>query len=112
MDVLNLPRPSWMTEDLVLLEDQARRFMAAEYAPNIERWNEAGIYDRAVWNTTGEAGLLCAAMPEEYGGAGGNFAHEAVINREFALCGFDSFGAPLHSGIVAPYILHYGTEEQ
>ena len=51
-------------------------------------------------------------MPEEYGGAGGTFAHEAVINRELALAGFDTFGAPLHSGIVAPYILHYGTEEQ
>ena len=112
MDVLNLPRPSWMTEDLALLEDQARRFMAAEYVPNIDRWHAEEIYDREVWNKTGTAGLLCAAMPEEYGGAGGNFGHEAVINREFALCGFDTFGAPLHSGIVAPYILHYGTEEQ
>ena len=35
-----------------------------------------------------------------------------MINRELSLAGFDSFGAPLHSGIVAPYILHYGTEEQ
>ncbi len=52
------------------------------------------------------------AIPEEYGGAGGTFAHEAVIDRELSLAGFDSFGAPLHSGIVAPYILHYGTEEQ
>jgi acyl-CoA dehydrogenase len=51
-------------------------------------------------------------MPEEYGGAGGTFAHEAVINREIALAGLDCFGAPLHSGIVAPYILRYGTEEQ
>ncbi len=51
-------------------------------------------------------------MPEEYGGAGGTFAHEAVINREYSLAGFDTNGAPLHSGIVAPYILHYGTEEQ
>jgi acyl-CoA dehydrogenase len=51
-------------------------------------------------------------MPEAYGGAGGTFAHEAVINRELSLVGFDCFGAPLHSGIVAPYILHYGTEEQ
>ena len=51
-------------------------------------------------------------IPEEYGGAGGTFAHEAVINRAYSLAGFDAFGAPLHSGIVAPYILHYGTEEQ
>jgi acyl-CoA dehydrogenase len=112
MDALNLPRPAWMTEDLVLLEEQARRFIAAEFAPQVERWNEAGIYEREVWTKAGEAGLLCASMPEEYGGAGGTFAHDAVINRELSLAGFDTFGAPLHSGIVAPYILHYGTEEQ
>jgi len=112
IDVLNVPRPAWMTEDLVLLEEQARRFIDSEFTPHVERWNEEGMYERKVWTQAGEAGLLCASMPEEYGGAGGSFAHEAVINREFSLSGFDSFGAPLHSGIVAPYILHYGTEEQ
>src|SRR6187549_1814830 len=112
MNALNLPRPEWMTEDVVLLEEQARRFITDEFVPHLDRWHEAGIYDRDVWTKAGEAGLLCASMPEEYGGAGGTFAHEAVINREFALAGFDTFGAPLHSGIVAPYILHYGTEEQ
>src|SRR6187401_167517 len=112
MNALNLPRPDWMTEDLVLLEEQARRYIADEFVPHLDRWHEAGIYDRDVWTKAGEAGLLCASMPEEYGGAGGTFAHEAVINREFALAGFDTFGALLHSGIVAPYILHYGTEEQ
>src|SRR6201999_4227744 len=91
---------------------QARRFIADEFAPHVDRWHEAGIYDRDVWTKAGAAGLLCASVPEEYGGAGGTFAHEAVINREFSLAGFDTFGAPLHSGIVAPYILHYGTEEQ
>jgi acyl-CoA dehydrogenase len=65
-----------------------------------------------VWSKAGQAGLLCAGIPEEYGGAGGTFAHEAVIDREFSLAGLDAFGAPLHSGIVAPYILRYGTEEQ
>ena len=112
MEGLNLPRPAWMSEDLVLLEEQARRFIADEFAPHLDRWHEAGIYDREVWNKAGEAGLLCASMPEAYGGAGGTFAHEAIINRELSLAGFDTFGAPLHSGIVAPYILHYGTEEQ
>jgi len=112
MDILSLPRPSWMTEDLVLLEEQARRFIATEYVPHLDRWNEEGMYDREVWSKAGVAGLLCPAIPEEYGGAGGTFAHEAVINRELSLAGFDAFGAPLHSGIVAPYILHYGTDEQ
>ena len=112
MDALNLPRPAWMSEDLVVLEDQARRFIAAEFVPHLDRWNQEGIYDRSVWTKAGEAGLLCAAMPEEYGGAGGSFAHEAVIDREISLAGFDSFGGSLHSGIVAPYILNYGTEEQ
>ena len=112
MDVLNLPRPAWMTEDLVLLEEQSRRFIADEFVPHLDRWHEKGMYEREVWTKAGQAGLLCAAMPEEYGGAGGTFAHEAVINREYSLAGFDTFGGPLHSGIVAPYILHYGTEEQ
>jgi acyl-CoA dehydrogenase len=111
-DVLNLPRAAWMTEDVVLLEEQARRFIAAEFVPHLEKWHEEHFYPREVWSKAGAAGLLCASMPEEYGGAGGSFAHEAVIDREYSLAGFDTFGASLHSGIVAPYILNYGTEEQ
>ena len=111
-DIFNLPRPAWMTEDLILLEEQARRFLAAEFGPHLEKWHEEHSYPREVWTKAGKAGLLCASMPEEYGGAGGTFAHEAVIDREYALAGFDTFGATLHSGIVAPYILRYGTEEQ
>jgi acyl-CoA dehydrogenase len=112
MDPLRLPPPAWMSEDLVLLEEQARKFLNAEMVPHIEKWHEAGIADRSAWTKLGEAGLLCAGIPEEYGGAGGTFAHEAVINRELGLTGIDTIGAPLHSGIVAPYILKYGTDEQ
>ncbi len=112
MSPLEVPRPAWMTEDVVLLEEQARRFVDAEFVPHLDHWNEAGMYGRDVWTKAGAAGLLCASMPEEYGGAGGSFAHEVAINRAFSLAGFDAFGAPLHSGIVAPYILHYGTEAQ
>jgi acyl-CoA dehydrogenase len=112
MPPLDVPRPAWMTEDVVLLEEQARRFIDAQFVPHLERWNEEGMYDREVWAKAGAAGLLCASMPEQYGGAGGSFAHEVAINRALSLAGFDAFGAPLHSGIVAPYILHHGTEEQ
>jgi len=105
IDVLNVPRRAWMTEDLVLLEEQARRFIDAEFTPHVERWNEAGMYERKVWTKAGGAGLLCATMPEEYGGAGGTFAHEAVINREYSYAGFDTFGAPLHvTGPTAPTV--------
>src|SRR5215216_171085 len=111
-EALSVPPPSWMSEDLTLLQEQTRKFLAAELVPHLEEWHDKGIMDRSAWTKLGEAGLLCAAIPEEYGGAGGTFAHETIINREFALAGLDSIGAPLHSGIVAPYILNYGTEEQ
>ena len=97
MEALNLPRPAWMSEDLVLLEEQARRFIGDEFAPHLDRWHEKGMYPREVWTQAGQAGLLCASMPEEYGGSGGSFAHEAVINRALSLAGFDTFGAPLAS---------------
>src|SRR5581483_6213927 len=90
MDVLNLPRPAWMTEDLVLLEEQAGKFLAAEFVPHLEEWHEAHIYPREVWTKAGQAGLLCAMIPEQYGGGGGSFAHEAVINSQFSQIGFDA----------------------
>ena len=112
MNPLNLPRPAWMSEEHVLLEEQADRFLKSEFVPHIEKWHEEKIYPREVWTKAGKAGLLCAMISEEYGGAGGNFGHEAVINRAYSLAGMDSFGAPLHSGIVAPYIMRFGTEDQ
>ena len=87
MDVLNVPRPDWMTEDLVLLEEQARRSCGGVRAACRPLARGGMPIDREVWTKAGAAGLLCAAMPEEYGGAGGSFAHEAVINREFSLAG-------------------------
>src|SRR5690349_18206827 len=101
MDSIQVPRPAWMTEELVMLEEQANRFLQTELVPHVEKWNKDGIMERSAWDKLGQAGLLCVAMPEEYGGAGGTFAHETVINRAFALAGLDCIGAPLHSGIVA-----------
>ena len=53
MEALNLPRPAWMSEDLVLLEEQARRFIGDEFAPHLDRWHEKGMYPREVWTKAG-----------------------------------------------------------
>ncbi len=65
-----------------------------------------------MWREAGAAGLLCLAIPETYGGAGGDYRHEVVFMETIARKGVDGFGASLHNAIVAPYILHYGSEEQ
>src|SRR4051812_49035801 len=106
MDSLQVPRPAWMTEDLVLLEEQASRFLATELVPHVEKWTQDGIMERSAWDKLGQAGLLCASMPEEYGGAGGSFAHETVINRAIAHAGLLALLAALRFGIRAPLNLH------
>ncbi len=112
MSVLTTPRPDWMDEELDMLAEASRRFYDTECVPHYERWEEAGLVDREAWEKAGETGLLCAEMPEEYGGAGGTFAHEAIITEQANLAGVDGFGLALHNAIVAPYILHYGSEDQ
>ncbi|MFH5210643.1 acyl-CoA dehydrogenase family protein [Antrihabitans spumae] len=105
-------RSAWMNEDLDALRDLARSFVEKEIKPNIEKFLEAHQVDRDLWNKAGELGLLCMSIPEEYGGGGGTFAHEAVLMEEQARVGDSSWGGSLHNGIVAHYLLEYGTEEQ
>src|SRR5689334_23646295 len=108
----NLAHGNYGSDELRMFRDTARKFMEAEVKPNVERWDEQGQVDRELWNKAGALGLLCISIPEEYGGGGGTFAHEAVIIEEQAYVGDSSWGASLHSGIVAHYLLAYGTEEQ
>lgn len=112
MSVLNLPRPAWMSDELDMLSDSCRRFFREECLPHYDRWEEQGHVDRDAWTKAGAAGLLAPSVPEAYGGAGGNFGHEAVITYEANRAGVDGFGIALHNAIVAPYIVHYGSEEQ
>lgn len=105
-------RSSWETDDLTALRDLARSFCEKEVKPNIEKFIEQHHVDRDLWNKAGDVGLLCMSIPEEYGGGGGSFAHEAVLIEEQARIADSSWGVSLHNGIVAHYLLNYGSEEQ
>jgi len=95
-----------------MFRDAVRRFMENEVVPHHERWEEQGYVDREVWQKAGANGLLCASMPEEYGGAGADRLYSIVVMEETARVNATGLGFGLHSEIVAPYILHYGSQEQ
>ena len=92
--------------------DSFRRFMDNEIAPYHADWEDQGYVDRAVWNKAGENGFLCMTMPEEHGGSGADKLYSVIQMEELSRAGFSGIGYGLHSEIVAPYLLHYGTPEQ
>lgn len=102
----------WLNDELSLLKDAAAKFFTTELAPDNERWINQGQVDRVAWTKAGAAGFLCAEIPTKYGGGGGDYRHETVIMEEQLRAGVTGLGSQVHSQIVAPYFLHYGTEEQ
>ena len=100
------------TSDHEAFRDSFRRFIDKEVVPFHAAWEEQGYVDRAVWNKAGENGFLCMTMPEQYGGSEADKLYSVVQFEEVARAGVTGIGFSLHSEIVAPYILHYGTPEQ
>lgn len=106
-----IPR-TLFNSDHEAFRDAFRKFCDKEIAPYHEAWEDQGFVDRAVWNKAGGNGFLCMTMPEEYGGSGADKLYSVVQFEELNARGFTGIGYSLHSEIVAPYILHYGTPEQ
>jgi acyl-CoA dehydrogenase len=100
----------WVNEDVEVFRTTVRQFIQREFVPVQDRWREQHGSDAAAWTAAGRAGILLTDVPEEYGGGGGTFAHEAVVLEELALAGVH-FGSVIQS-VVAQYILAYGSEEQ
>ena len=92
--------------------DSFRRFVDKEITPHHADWEEQGYVSREVWRQAGANGFLCMSLPEEYGGAGADKLYAVAQMEEIAHAGCTGIGFGLHSEIVAPYILHYGTEAQ
>lgn len=92
--------------------DSFRRFIEKEVTPLHADWEDQGYVAREVWSQAGANGFLCMSLPEEYGGAGADKLYSVAQMEELARAGTTGIGFGLHSEIVAPYILHYGTEAQ
>jgi acyl-CoA dehydrogenase len=114
MSVLNVAEPAWMDdEDLRIFRANVARFLSkAAPAERTAAWREAGQVERAFWNEAGGAGLLGVSVPAEYGGGGGDFRHDLIVFEETARHEVSGFAASLHNGIVTPYVVAHGTEEQ
>jgi alkylation response protein AidB-like acyl-CoA dehydrogenase len=100
--------------EVELFRDNVRKFFEKEVAPFYEQWEKDEITPREIWNKMGENGLLCVDVPEEYGGFGANFRLSSIVVEEASRMGFSGLASNIsvHSDIVAPYILHLGSEEQ
>ncbi len=106
-----IPRTLYESEH-EMFRRTVRQFIANEVLPEYAKWEEAGITPRAIWRRAGEIGILGTSIPAEYGGAGGGFLYDAIVMEEL---GYWAIGAPswdLHSYIVAPYVVEFGTDEQ
>ena len=104
-----IPR-TLFTPEHETFRDSVRRFMQEEVAPHDERWQEQGYADKEVWRKAGANGFLCPTMPPEYGGAGADKLYSVVLIEEQARANNSTLGFGLHSEIVAPYLLAYGSE--
>lgn len=111
---MNTAAPMLDAAEIDLFRDNYRKFLEKEVAPHYAQWEKDEIFPRALWNTLGENGYLCVDMPEDYGGIGAPFRLSEVIQRETSRMGFGALASNMsvHSDIVAPYILHLGSEAQ
>ena len=95
-----------------IFRETVRRFVADEITPCHAQWEKDGQVSREVWRKAGRQGLLCATVPEKFGGAGADFLYSIVVLEELSRAGAMGPGFSLHSDIVAPYLLHYASDEQ
>jgi acyl-CoA dehydrogenase len=107
-----LKREIYASQEHKMMQKMIQDFIKNEIIDHTDEWEKKGMVSRGIWERAGELGLLCIDMPECYGGTGLDFSFSALFIEELAKEGVNGPGFSLHSDIVAPYLLKYGTEAQ
>lgn len=96
-----------------MVRDTVRAFIDEEVIPNIGQWCSEGVFPRKLIQPMAEMGLLGAALPEEYGGAGLDALAYGLIMQELERgdSGLRSF-ASVQNGLVIYPIFAFGSEAQ
>jgi acyl-CoA dehydrogenase len=101
------------TDELRIFRRSVAAFFDRHATPaHLEAWREAGVVERGLWTAAAEAGLLGVSVPEQYGGAGGDFRHEAVIIEEMGRRGLEGFNLTLQNAVIAQYLVRCGSDAQ
>jgi acyl-CoA dehydrogenase len=111
---IDLGRPAFLDDEMLLMfENSVNQLLAENAGPKqTALWRSDGIVPRSIWKAAGDLGILGASIPEAYGGSGGDFRFDAILIEQLGRHNALNLAFPLHSAVVAPYILQYGTEEQ
>jgi len=102
---------SWSDEDVERFRDSWVRFVESEMLPHDAEARRRGHVGHELWSQAGELGFLCVDIPEKWGGAGGDFRHEAALHEEMARRALSGMSIGVHS-IAAHYLLNHGTDDQ
>lgn len=112
--MINDRPPEYWTapEELAMFRDMVRKFLDAALVPNIDDWRRSGVIDRDFYRAAGRQGLLCATVPEQFGGAGCDFRFSAIILEEFTKSGIAPASFAVHSDVAANYLLRWARDDQ
>jgi alkylation response protein AidB-like acyl-CoA dehydrogenase len=102
------------TDEHEELRESIRRFVENELAPHATEWEDARWFPNDVFTRMAELGFLGLKYPEEYGGEGGDYVHDAVLTEELSRCrsGGLAAGIGAHIGIATPPVFKFGSEDQ
>ncbi len=102
-----------LSEDLVALQDMARRFALEQIAPNARQWDREASIPREIVAQLGDLGLLGIFIPTEYGGSGlGDLAATVVMEEIARHCGATALMLDAHNALCSAHLIIAANDEQ